>query len=213
MVTYSASHASYYPGARNMTVKTLFDPASGRILGAQIVGFDGVDKRMDVLAAAIRAGLTAEQLTELDLAYAPPYGSAKDPVNMAGYVIENVRAGLVEQHHWDAVAELPADGSVILLDVRTPGEVRKQGLLRSDALHIPLDELAGAGWVNWTKGRRFMSTATAACGAILACRILSQHGFQCSNLSGGWRFWSYNATDRAHDAAPTHLCGVPTGKD
>ena len=122
VVTYSASHASYYPGARNMTVKTLFDPASGRILGAQIVGFDGVDKRMDVLAAAIRAGLTAEQLTELDLAYAPPYGSAKDPVNMAGYVIENVRAGLVEQHHWDAVAELPADGSVILLDVRTPGE-------------------------------------------------------------------------------------------
>ena len=84
VVTYSASHASYYPGARNMTVKTLFDPASGRILGAQIVGFDGVDKRMDVLAAAIRAGLTAEQLTELDLAYAPPYGSAKDPVNMAG---------------------------------------------------------------------------------------------------------------------------------
>ena len=102
VVTYSASHASYYPGARNMTVKTLFDPASGRILGAQIVGFDGVDKRMDVLAAAIRAGLTAEQLTELDLAYAPPYGSAKDPVNMAGYVIENVRAGLVEQHHWYA---------------------------------------------------------------------------------------------------------------
>ena len=84
---------------------------------------------------------------------------------MAGYVIENVRAGLVEQHHWDAVAELPADGSVILLDVRTPGEVRKQGLLRSDALHIPWTS-CGGGWVNWTKGRRFMSTATAACGAI-----------------------------------------------
>ena len=100
---------------------------------------------MDVLAAAIRAGLTAEQLTELDLAYAPPYGSAKDPVNMAGYVIENVRAGLVEQHHWDAVAELPADGSVILLDVRTPGEVRKQGLLRSDALHIPWTSCGAAG--------------------------------------------------------------------
>ena len=212
VVTYSASHASYYPGARNMTVKTLFDPASGRILGAQIVGFDGVDKRMDVLAAAIRAGLTAEQLTELDLAYAPPYGSAKDPVNMAGYVIENVRAGLVEQHHWDAVAELPADGSVILLDVRTPGEVRKQGLLRSDALHIPLDELRGRlGELD--KGKKIYVNCYSGLRSYLACRILSQHGFRCSNLSGGWRFWSYNATDRAHDAAPTHLCGVPTGKD
>ena len=212
VVTYSASHASYYPGARNMTVKTLFDPASGRILGAQIVGFDGVDKRMDVLAAAIRAGLTAEQLTELDLAYAPPYGSAKDPVNMAGYVIENVRAGLVEQHHWDAVAELPADGSVILLDVRTPGEVRKQGLLRSDALHIPLDELRGRlGELD--KGKKIYVNCYSGLRSYLACRILSQHGFRCSNLSGGWRFWSYNATDRTHDAAPTHLCGVPTGKD
>ena len=103
-ITYSASHATYYPGAHNMTVKTLYDPATGRILGAQIVGFDGVDKRMDVLATAIRAGLTAADLTELDLAYAPPYGSAKDPVNMAGYVIENLRAGRVEQHHWDEVS-------------------------------------------------------------------------------------------------------------
>ena len=212
VVTYSASHASYYPGARNMTVKTLFDPASGRILGAQIVGFDGVDKRIDVLATAIRAGMKATELKDLDLAYAPPYSSAKDPVNMAGYVIENVRAGLVEQHHWDAVAELSADGSVILLDVRTPGEVRKQGLLRSDALHIPLDELRGRlGELD--KGKKIYVNCYSGLRSYLACRILSQHGFQCSNLSGGWRFWSYNATDRAHDAAPTHLCGVPTGKD
>ena len=210
-ITYSASHATYYPGAHNMTVKTLYDPATGRILGAQIVGFDGVDKRMDVLATAIRAGLTAADLTELDLAYAPPYGSAKDPVNMAGYVIENLRAGRVEQHHWDEVAGLPADGSVVLLDVRTPGEVKKQGLLRPDAVHIPLDELrdrlgeldpAKKIYVNCFSGLR----------SYLACRILSQHGYRCSNLAGGWRFWSYNATDRAHDAAPTHLCGIPTGQ-
>ena len=208
-VTYSASHATYYPGARNMTVKTLFDPATGRILGAQIVGFDGVDKRIDVLATAIRAGLTARQLTELDLAYAPPYSSAKDPVNMAGYVIENLRAGLVEQHHWDQVAGLPADGSVILLDVRTPDEVKQQGLLRPDAVHIPLDELrqrlgeldpAKKVYVNCVSGLR----------SYVACRILSQKGFRCSNLSGGWRFWSYAATDRTHDAAPTHPCGIPT---
>ena len=210
-VTYSASHASYYPGAKNMTVKTLFDPATGRILGAQIVGFDGVDKRIDVLAEAVRSGLTARQLTELDLAYAPPYSSAKDPVNMAGYVIENLREGLVEQHHWDQVAGLPADGSVTLLDVRTPDEVKQQGLLRPDAVHIPLDSLrerlgeldpAKKVYVNCFSGLR----------SYLACRILSQKGFRCSNLSGGWRFWSYAAQDRVHDATPTHLCGVPTGE-
>ena len=206
-VTYSASHASYYPGARNMAVKTLFDPSDGRILGAQIVGFDGVDKRIDVLAAAIRAGLTARQLTELDLAYAPPYSSAKDPVNMAGYVIENIRAGLVRQHHWDEVAGLPQDGSVTLLDVRTPAEFQAQGPVRGDAVNIPLDDLRGRlseldpqkpVYVNCYSGLR----------SYLACRILAQHGFDCSNLSGGWRFWSYAATDRRHDAVPTHPCGA-----
>lgn len=206
-ITYSASHASYYPGAHNMVLKTLFDPQSGRILGAQIVGFDGVDKRMDVLATAIRAGLTAQQLTELDLAYAPPYSSAKDPVNMAGYVIENIRSGLVKQHYWDDVAQLPRDGSVTLLDVRTPAEVASQGFVRDDAVNIPLDELRGRLneldarkpiYVNCYSGQR----------SYPACRILSQHGFDCSNLAGGWRFWSYAATDRTHDAAPTHTCGV-----
>ena len=194
-----------------MTIKTLFDPATGRILGAQIVGFDGVDKRIDVMATAIRAGLTARQLTELDLAYAPPYSSAKDPVNMAGYVIENLRMGLVEQYHWNQVAGLPSDGSVILLDVRTPDEVAQQGLLRPDAIHIPLDSLrqrigeldaAKKIYVNCYSGLR----------SYLACRILSQKGFQCANLSGGWRFWSYAAQDRVHDAAPTHPCGIPAEK-
>ena len=207
-VTYSASHATYYPGAQNMTIKTLFDPQTGRILGAEIVGFDGVDKRIDVMVAAIRAGLTAQQLTQLDLAYAPPYSSAKDPVNMAGYVIENLRGGLVRQYHWDQVATLPDDGSVTLLDVRTPQEVEAQGLLRPDALHIPLDSLrqhldqldpAKEVYVNCYSGLR----------SYLACRILSQRGFRCCNLSGGWRFWSYAAQDRVHDATPTHLCGIP----
>ena len=207
-VTYSASHATYYPGAQNMTIKTLFDPQTGRILGAEIVGFDGVDKRIDVMAAAIRAGLTAQQLTQLDLAYAPPYSSAKDPVNMAGYVIENLRGGLVRQYHWDQVATLPDDGSVTLLDVRTPQEVEAQGLLRPDALHIPLDSLRQhldqldpdkEVYVNCYSGLR----------SYLACRILSQRGFRCCNLSGGWRFWSYAAQDRVHDATPTHLCGIP----
>ena len=119
--TFSASHATYYPGASNMTIKTLFCPDTGRILGAQIVGFEGVDKRIDVLATAIRAGMTSADLEELDLAYAPPYSSAKDPVNMAGFVIENIRAGIVKQFHWheiETIAETEGDGSVFL-DVRT----------------------------------------------------------------------------------------------
>lgn len=209
-ITYSASHAGYYPGAKNMTVKTLFEPTTGRILGAEIVGFDGVDKRIDVLATAIRAGLTARQLTELDLAYAPPYSSAKDPVNMAGYVIENLRAGLVSQYRWDEVASLPTDGSVTLLDVRTPEEVTEQGLIRPDAVNIPLDELRGRLseldpakplYVNCYSGLR----------SYLACRILSQRGFVCYNLAGGWRFWSYSSQDRIHDATPTHPCGLACG--
>ena len=209
VVTYSASHATYYPGAANMTIKTLFDPATGRILGAQIVGLDGVDKRIDVMAAAVRSGLTARQLTELDLAYAPPYSSAKDPVNMAGYVIENVRGGLVEQYHWDEVKALPADGSVILLDVRTPDEVAQQGLLRSDAVHIPLDSLRQRlGKLDPNK--KIYVNCYSGLRSYLACRILSQKGFRCANLSGGWRFWSYAARDRVHDTVPTHPCGIPT---
>lgn len=120
---------------------------------------------MDVLATAIRAGLTAADLTELDLAYAPPYGSAKDPVNMAGYVIENLRAGRVEQHYWDEVAACPPDGSVVLPGRTHPGEVKKQGLLRPDAVHIPLDELRDRlGELDPAK--KIYVTASAACAAI-----------------------------------------------
>ena len=205
-ITYSASHASYYPGAKNMTVKTLFDPDTGRILGAQIVGFDGVDKRIDVLATAIRSGLTAAGLTELDLAYAPPYASAKDPVNMAGYVIENIRSGLVRQHHWHDLASLPKDGSVALLDVRTADEVAQQGLLEG-AIHIPLDDLRDR-LHELDPDKKIYVNCYSGLRSYLACRLLTQRGFQCSNLSGGWRFYSYAAGDRVHDAAPTHPCGV-----
>ena len=211
-VTYSASHATYYPGAENMTLKILFDPETGRILGAQIVGFGGVDKRIDVLATAIRAKMTAADLTELDLAYAPPYSSAKDPVNMAGYVIENLLSGKVRQHHWHDLPSIPADGSVTLLDVRTLEEVARQGLIRPDAVNIPLDSLrehlgeldpSKPVYVNCYSGLR----------SYLACRLLMQHGFRCSHLSGGWRFWSYVQGGRPHDAAPTHLCGATLKKD
>ena len=121
VVLFSANHATYYPGARNMTLKVLFDKDSGAIIGAQAVGYDGVDKRIDVLATAIKAGMTAYDLQELDLSYAPPYSSAKDPVNMAGYVIGNVLGGL-KQFHWEQLPEVLADKSAFMLDVRTAEE-------------------------------------------------------------------------------------------
>ena len=209
VITFSPSHAGYYPGAQNMTIKTLFERSTGRLLGAQIVGFDGADKRIDVLACAMRAGLTGEELQEMDLAYAPPYSSAKDPVNMAGYVIGNVRSGLVEQYHWEEVDGLAERADVILLDVRTEAEYRNGHI--PGAVNIPLDELRGrleeldrekTLYVNCQSGLR----------SYLACRILSQNGFSCRNLSGGYRFYEYVKKDRAFDASPAGPCGVPLQK-
>ena len=122
---YSASHASYYPGGANMSIKALWDRKTLKLLGAQIVGFDGVDKRLDVLAACIRLGAKITDLTRLELCYAPPFGSAKDPVNMLGFTAENIVTGKVKQFFWHDVANLPRDGSVTLLDVRTPLEVSR----------------------------------------------------------------------------------------
>lgn len=205
-ITFSANHASYYPGATNMTVKVLFDPETGRLLGAQIVGFDGVDKRIDVLATAIRAGMTGLDLTELELAYAPPYGSAKDPVNMAGFVIENVLTRTVRQFHWDEVDTLPRDGSVTLLDTRTDEEVAHGRI--TGTVHIPLDSLRDRVgeldpkkpvYINCHSGLR----------SYIACRILSQHGFTCYNLSGGWRFYDLVKRQQKLDTTPAHPCGLP----
>ena len=206
VVLYSPSHATYYPGASNMTLKVLFDPHSGKLLGAQSVGFDGVDKRMDVLAAAIRGGMTAQDLAELELCYAPPYSSAKDPVNMAGYVIGNLLDGGVRQFHWQDVESLPRDGSITLLDVRTPGEFGRGHI--SGAVNIPLDGLREnlsaldrdkPVYVNCHSGLR----------SYIACRILTQHGFSCYNLSGGYRFYHLVMSDKGYDAAPVHPCGIP----
>jgi len=186
--TLSPSHAKYYPGAREMSVKTIFEKATGRILGAQIVGFGGVDKRCDVFASAIRAGMTASELTELELCYAPPFSSAKDPVNFAGYVIENTIAGLVKNFHWHDVAALPRDGSATLIDVRDPDEYHRGSLegfvnLKLDSLRENLGRLDKTKpvYVNCRSGQR----------SYLACRILAQNGFDCYNLSGG--YWLYKA--------------------
>lgn len=181
-----ASHATYYPGFSSITMKVLFEPASGRIIGAQALGKEEVAKQVDVLATAITAGMTAADLEDLDLAYAPPFSSAKSPVNMAGFIIENLRAGRVKQFHWDDVADLPRDGSVILLDTRTEGEYERghyDGTVNIplDSLRDRLDELdiSKPIYVNCQVGLR----------GYIACRILMGHGFDCYNLTGGYGFY------------------------
>lgn len=185
--TYSANHASYYPGAVSMSVKTIFERPTGKILGAQLVGYEGVDKRCDILATAIRAGMTAFDLTRLELCYAPPYGSAKDPVNMAGYVIENLLTGKLQQFHWHEVRDLPRDGSVTLLDTRTELEYANGHIDGFD--NIPLDSLrARLGELD--RSKPVFVTCQIGLRGYVAARILNQHGFQVRNLSGGYRLYN-----------------------
>lgn len=189
-----ASHASYYPGGRVMTVKLLFDKQTERIYGAQIVGFDGVDKRIDVLATAMQAGIGVTALKDLDLSYAPPYSSAKDPVNMAGFIAENVLSGKVRQFFYEDIAHLPRDGSVILLDTRTDREYQN-GCADGFVTHIPVDDLRQRlGELDKSKPVYVMCQSGLR--SYIACRILSQAGFACYNFAGGYRFYQSVKNDR-----------------
>ncbi|MEM1484235.1 FAD-dependent oxidoreductase [Oscillospiraceae bacterium PP1C4] len=205
LFTYSASHATYYPGASNMSIKTIFEKETGRILGAQLVGFEGVDKRCDVLATAIRANMTAFDLTELELSYAPPFSSAKDPVNMIGFAIENLITDKVKQYHWYNVAELPSDGSVTLLDTRTSAEYARGHI--DGTIHIPLDSLR-EHLDKLDKNKPVYVNCQSGLRSYIACRILSQNGFDCYNLSGGYRLYESVMADKAFDCTPNHPCGM-----
>lgn len=198
------NHAGYYPGGQIMTMKVVYERGTGRLLGGQILGGDGVDKRIDVLATALRAGMTAADLTELDLAYAPPYSSAKDPVNMAGYMIENLLTGKVQQFRLDDLAALPRDGSVTLLDTRTPEEYRRG---HADGfINLPLDELRERlGELDPAKPVYVMCQSGLR--SYVACRILSQHGFHCYNFAGGYRFYEAVTTDRCQ-SRQAFACGM-----
>lgn len=184
--TYSASHASYYPGAVNMSVKLIFEKKTGKVLGSQIVGFDGVDKRCDVIATAIRANMTIYDLTELELTYAPPYSSAKDPVNMAGFVAENILDGKTKIFHWHDVASIDFETSV-LLDIRTVFEF-ENGFIPG-SINIPLDSLRSRIKELDSKKKIYVVCQVGLRGHV-ACRILTQLGFDCLNLSGGYRLYS-----------------------
>ncbi len=184
--TYPSSHATYYPGSTNMSIKVLWEKESGRLLGAQIVGFDGVDKRMDVLSAAMRFGAGITDLTELELSYTPPFSSAKDPVNYLGFIGENVRVGRLQQFFWHDVDALPRDGSVTLLDVRTKTEAAADAIdgfmnIPLDALREHLDALPKDKpvYVHCFSGQR----------SYIACCILQGNGYTCYNLAGGIRLY------------------------
>jgi len=181
--THSASHATYYPGAFPLSIKILFDPSSRRLLGAQIVGKEGVDKRIDVFATALRNRLTVDELAELELAYAPPFGSAKDPVNMAGFVAQNILDGRMPVCYPDDIDTFDSSRQV-LLDVRTAVE-HEQGAIPNSLL-IPVDELRGRlGELD--KSREILVYCQVGLRGYLATRILVQNGFRARNLSGGYK--------------------------
>lgn len=197
--THPAQHAGYYPGATQMALKLLVDPETDQILGAQGVGRDGVDKRIDVLATAIAGGLTASDLADLELAYAPAYGSAKDPVNMLGYVADNLRAGETRSVQWHELDELVAQGAT-LVDVRTPGEhargtveVAADDALGEDsalpALNVPLDELRDRAAAEIPAGGPVVVHCQVGQRGHTAARLLTQLGYDVRNLDGGYLTW------------------------
>ncbi len=198
------SHAGYYPGGKVMTLKVLFEKDTYRLLGAQIAGFEGVDKRIDVLATAIRAGMKAYELTELDLAYAPPYSSAKDPVNMAGYIIENIKNGIVKQWYYENDKTLPRDGSVTLLDTRTSLEYSRGHV--EGFVNIPVDELRER-IKELDKSKPVYVICQSGLRSYIASRILIGNDFDAYNFAGGFRFYAAVHNDKELNKKSTP-CGM-----
>jgi NADPH-dependent 2,4-dienoyl-CoA reductase/sulfur reductase-like enzyme/rhodanese-related sulfurtransferase len=183
---HPGSHAGYYPGAKQVHLKLIFDPKGGRIFGAQAVGEDGVEKRIDVIATAMQGNLTVDDLAELELCYAPPVGSAKDVVNMAGMAAQNIVEGLVSQVEWKDLEQLAHDRNTLLLDVRNPGEIERTGKLSENAMHIPLNDLRDR-LDELPKDKHLVVFCASGQRAYYACRILKQHGFEnVDNLGGAF---------------------------
>lgn len=183
--THPSSHAGYYPGAQQMTLKLIFERESGKILGAQAVGYEGVDKRIDVIATSIRGGISAPELADLELAYAPPFGSAKDPVNMLGYISENVVSGLVKTAQWNEVEEY-ADKGYSLIDVRSSEEFDRGHI--PGFINIPLDDIRSR--YHEIIHKQVLVTCHVGQRGHTATMILQGLGFDARNLDGGYLLWS-----------------------
>lgn len=197
--THSASHAGYYPGAVPLSIKIVFSPDNGRLLGAQVVGFGGVDKRIEMLAQIIQHNGTVYDLTELEHAYAPPYSSAKDPINMAGFVAENILTGKSRTMHWREIAGLSSD--TVRIDVRTRDEYRLGTI--PGFMNIPVDELR-EHLEELPKDKSIVVTCAVGLRGYLAYRILTQNGFtEVRNLSGGYKTWHTATIPLKNEAVKT----------
>ena len=183
--THPNSHAGYYPGAKQMALKMIFDAKTGEILGAQGVGIEGVDKRIDVIATAIRGGITAPELADLELAYAPPFGSAKDPINMLGYIAENMMSGLLETAQWSQIDEFE-DRGFQLVDVRTSSEYAAGSI--PGALSMPVDEIRNR--VAELTNKDVLVNCQVGQRGHTATMLLKELGFNAVNLDGGYLTWS-----------------------
>ena len=190
--SHPGSHAGYYPGAESMMLKVIIDPVSHEILGAQGVGREGVDKRIDVIATAIRTGLTAPELADLELAYAPPFGSAKDPVNMLGYMADNILSGLTESVQWSELADRMSSGAT-LIDVRTPGEFTAGHI--DGAINIPVDDLRER-FAEIPKENVIVTCQVGQRGHT-ASTLLRELGIKAANLDGGYATWSHSPAAKA----------------
>ncbi|MBE7025594.1 MAG: CoA-disulfide reductase [Ruminococcaceae bacterium] len=180
------SHAGYYPGATVMTLKVIFKKETHKILGAQGVGYEGVEKRIDVIATAIFAGLSADKLKDLELSYAPPYSSAKDPVNMAGFIIENMKNGIVKQFYYEDIPSLQKREDIVLLDTRTVYEYTRGHA--EGFINIPLDDLRDR-LSELDKAKPVYVMCQSGLRSYLATRILMQNGFDAYNFAGGYRLY------------------------
>ncbi len=198
------SHAGYYPGATVMTLKVLFEKETFKILGAQCVGFEGVEKRIDVIATAIFAGIPADSLKDLELTYAPPYSSAKDPVNMAGFIIDNIKNGVVKQFYYEDIPGLMMRENVTLLDTRTVGEFTKGHA--EGFVNIPLDELRER-LSELDRAKPVYVMCQSGLRSYLATRILVQNGYNAYNFAGGYRLYSSMSADRLA-AEKAYACGM-----
>ena len=182
--THPNSHATYYPGATQFSLKLIFDPKSGEIFGAQGVGRDGVDKRIDVISTALRAGITAPELADLELAYAPPFGSAKDPVNMLGYIADNIVSKSTEIAQWSEINKFIADGYA-LVDVRSQSEYANGTIPGS--INIPVDELRERHLE--INNKKVIVNCQVGQRGHVATMLLRSLGYDAKNLDGGYLTW------------------------
>ena len=198
------SHAGYYPGGKMMTLKVVFEKETYRLLGAQAVGYDGVDKRIDVLATAIHMGMKATELKDLDLAYAPPYSSAKDPVNMAGFIIDNISNGTLKQWFLEEVEEIQGREDVVRLDTRTVAEYAHGHI--EGFQNIPVDELRER-LDEIETGKPVYVICQSGLRSYIATRILVGNGYECYNFAGGYRFYDIVTNDKCLIESAS-LCGM-----